>query len=189
MIFDWINRAKVRLKNLEKLVKAFKGKILITASSVLTNKVVDNLFEMETALANIGIDRWRLREILSSETNITSEYFYGKPEMFLAKIVEFANAERKIPVLGYLYDIIVSGQNNWRCSNLENNYVYINFNKEVYWLARLSANSFAKFNGDNISEIADRLTNECYSLQIPQRCKNCPAGYFCAKAPQRKFQV
>jgi MoaA/NifB/PqqE/SkfB family radical SAM enzyme len=186
---DGVNRAKTRLENLENLVKRFKGKILVTASSVLTRKAVGNLQEIESVLYNIGVDRWRLREVLVSESNETAEYLYGDPREFASTLIGFAAAEHKIPITGYLYDVIATKRKDRRCSNLERNYIYVNYNREVYWLARLSNKSFDEFRGNNIPEIAYNLHNVCYQLEIPHRCINCPANYFCVESPYCAFEI
>ena len=178
-----INRAKTRLRNLKGLVEHFKGKLLITASSVLTRKVLENLSEMESVLADIGIDRWRLREVLVTDNNQASQFLYDDPTKFVRKLAEFSATEHKISIAGYLYEAIVNESNDYRCSNLEKNYIYVNYNKEIYWLARLSNDSFATFTGDNIPQIAHRLHSLYHKLSIPRRCAGCPASYFCLGSP------
>lgn len=186
---DGVNRAKTRLKNLQGLVEHFKGKLLITASSVLTRKVLDNLNEMESMLADIGIDRWRLREILVTDSNQASQFLYDDPAEFSRKLLDFSAAEHRILVAGYLYEAIMRRDKDYRCSNLEKNYIYVNYDKKVYWLARLSNESFATFTGYNIPQIAHSLYKDCYELAIPQRCIDCPASYFCLRSPSCLIEI
>lgn len=186
---DGINRARTRLRNLQGLVQHFKGKLLITASSVLTKKVLDNLSEMESILADIGIDRWRLREVLVTESNQASKFLYDDPKEFARKLLDFSAAEHQILVAGYLYEAIINRDGDYRCSNLEKNYVYVNYDKKIYWLARLSNESFATFTGHNIPQIAHSLHNDCYECTIPQRCIDCPASYFCLRSPDCLIEI
>jgi MoaA/NifB/PqqE/SkfB family radical SAM enzyme len=182
--FDGINYSQKRLQNLKKLVDSFKGKVIITASNVLTKKIVNSLFEIEDILHNIGVDQWRLRELMPSyfhanQTKEIPDEVCETIKTLISKIVKFAFSERKIHVFGYLYDTILSGKITKRCENLERNYIYVDYCKNIYWFSGLKNASLGNFSIENIPQISENLTRMYQEYDIPQRCLTCPAQHVC----------
>jgi len=53
---DGMNRAPARWRGLSSAVEEFQGRLLFRASTVLTRRVVENLFEYEEIFSDMGVD-------------------------------------------------------------------------------------------------------------------------------------
>lgn len=174
------NVAQIRLQNIRKLTSIFGDKVKITVSTVLTRKMIDYLPQVESILYDVGINEWRLRELLISDTEEIPSECYPEPEKLVKKMTEYVVSSPKIHVFGYLYDTIVGNKVFMRCSNIEDRFVFVDSNRDIYWTVNIK---LGRFDGSNMSQIAQTLTQIRLKVTVPQKCDYCSARNTCLISP------
>ncbi len=179
---DSKNFTNVRIETIKRIVENFKGKVNITASSVLTKEISNNLIEIADLLSKIGVDSWRLRELMQSTNeikNIPLDIF-NDDSLLVTNIGQLIKQEFPVRIWGYLYDTIKEQKVTMRCDNLENNYLFVGADKTVVWYSGLRNSELGYWSNYDIGEIASKLAYyRQETLSFPKRCEYCSAKQIC----------
>lgn len=177
------NYAKDRIDSIAELVSYFNTDISVTASSVLTRRLIKKLSETSDRLYSAGARRWRLREMLPNidrKSDLTLIPSLQELKFYLEKyIIE----SKPLTTYGYLFDIMQGVEPVRRCENLEKNYIYISYNGKCWWMAGLSGAALGDYHNSGLGPINDKLEYYMSNFNPPERCGTCPARSICLVSP------
>ena len=107
--------AAARIQAVEGLVERLGSSITVTASSVLTRRLLGRLEATEDRLATAGVGRWRLREMLPNLDREPDDSLVPSLSQAREALTRFARLPRKLLVYGYLIDAVRGTPAGRRC--------------------------------------------------------------------------
>lgn len=178
------NVAPQRIAALRTISARFKGRLVITASSVLTARTVARLSDTLHVLADCGVDQWRLREyMLPAGAAGEADTNAPEPRELVTRLRWLSGIDAPIGLFGYLLDIAAGARVTPRCSNLEDRYVFIQYDRRAYWMHGLLDAYAGLANGSNARALAAELAKIRRASPIGPRCAQCPARRVCLRSP------
>lgn len=176
------NYASQRVDSVTDLVKNFGDEITVTASSVLTRRLLLRLDTLALTLNQAGVKRWRLREMLPHlDSEIDSLIIPSLDEV--NKILSNFAPPNGLVVYGYLLDIINGIASVRRCKNLEKHYIFISYDGNCWWMAGLSSAFLGNIKSIGAKSVSNHLQCFIDNMNPPLRCEKCPARFICGESP------
>ena len=174
------------LRRIEK-IKALKSSgIKVIVSSIITDNLLDTLFDMLKLLEEIGVNTWRLRELMAySETHLFANF----NKKIIQSLERLSEKKTNIHIYGYLYDYIKERKIKHRCKYLESNYLLAKYSGDVQWICGLDL--FAGNHYENtLLDIVNKIHYYQKSINIPERCHyNCANKFLCLSSPFSKIKI
>lgn len=172
-------------KRIEKIIALKSSGIKVVVSSIITDSLLDSLFDMLKLLEVIDVKTWRLRELMAyCETDLFANY----NERIIQAIKKLIKTRTDVYIYGYLYDYIKDHKIKHRCKYLETNYLLAKYSGDVQWICGvdLFAGNYYK---DSLSSIIDNICSFQKEIKIPERCyHNCANKLLCLESPFSKIK-
>lgn len=175
-----------RLAAVGRLIKRCGHQLAVTVSSVLTRHMLTRLDATERVLADLGVARWRLREMLPSQAHSLHDGLLAAQAEALEALTRFAARPRRLQVYGYLVDAVRGVPAGRRCRNLEQHYVYVSYDAQCWWMSGLTGAPLGDISTDGVPAVAARLREYRNTMKPPARCATCPARFICSESPTGK---
>lgn len=179
------DHAGARIDAVQRLVERLGTSITITASSVLTRRILGRLEATEDRLSFVGVGSWRLREMLPNLDREPDDSLVPSLAEATEALTQFTQHPRKLLVYGYLIDAVRGTPAGRRCRNLEKHYAYVSYDGQCWWMAGLTGAPLGDLNAGSAAQISARLRSYRAEMDPPARCTTCPARFICSESPRR----
>jgi MoaA/NifB/PqqE/SkfB family radical SAM enzyme len=177
--------AGARIDAVRRLVSRLGSSITITASSVLTRRLLGRLEATEHELSAAGVGRWRLREMLPNLDREPDDSLVPSLAEVTAALAQFAERPRELLVYGYLIDAVRGVPAGRRCRNLEKHYAYVSYDGQCWWMAGLTGAPLGDLTTGDAAQLSARLRTYRNEMDLPVRCGTCPARFICSESPHK----
>lgn len=177
------NYAQDRINAIANLTTSVGGKLTVTASSVLTKRLLGKLSETSDKLYSAGAKRWRLREMLPNLDHMPPKELIPTLDEINLELKKYIDLSKPLITYGYLIDALLGAQVCRRCKNLEKYYIYVSYDGQCWWMAGLAGAPLGNIKDIGASVISNNLELYTKYVDIPERCITCPARFVCAISP------
>lgn len=183
---NYNNYAQDRINAIAALTNNVGEKLTVTASSVLTKRLLGRLSETSDQLFIAGAKRWRLREMLPNLDHIPQSDLIPSLDEINLELKKYISQSKPLVTYGYLIDTLLGAPACRRCKNLEKYYIYISYDGQCWWMAGLSGAPLGNIKDVGASVISSNLDLYTKYVDVPKRCVTCPARFVCSISPYLK---